>query len=128
MKKRRAQVGKQFKLAAQPEQCFFRSVVAAEVVPLGAAHRAEQHGIGLFASLHGVLGKRTAASVNRDTAGRLFGEGKFVPVNLAHAVKRHDCLANNVRTYSVAGNGDNIEFHYISLLVKVYFYSVCKKT
>ena len=112
MKQCGTEICKQLKLSSKSQQRLFGTVVAAQVVPLGSAHRAQQHRVGRLARVNRVLRKRTAHGVDCNAAREFFGKIKFVTVNLAHAVKSFYRLVDYIRTYSVAGYRDNVVFHF----------------
>ena len=69
------------------------------MIPFRTAHRAEQHGVGLFAGVNGVLRQGTAVSIYGDAARRLFRKIENVPVFFADGVQNVYRLADNVRPY-----------------------------
>ena len=74
----RTQVGKQAQCAANAQKTCLGTVVAGLVVPLGTAHRAEQHAVGSLALCHGFFGKRHAGCVDCTAAEQrlVIGDGK----------------------------------------------------
>ena len=111
MKQSGAQVGEESQLAAQSQKRLFGAVVAAQMIPFRTAHRTEQHGVGIFAGVNGVLRQGTAVSIYGDAARRLFRKIENVPVFFADGVQNVYRLADNVRPYPVAGDGYDIEIH-----------------
>src|SRR6185436_3921191 len=68
----RPQVGEQVHLLAQPQQATLWLLVELDVVPLRAADRAEQHGVGLERGLHRGVAERHAVFVEGGAAHHVF--------------------------------------------------------
>ena len=104
-------VGKQAQLLADAQQGTLGTLAAGEVVPLGAAHSAQQDGVGGLADVDGLLGQAAAGGVDGSAAGQdgLGGEG--VAELLAHLVHDLHGLLHDVGTNAVAGDHSDIIIH-----------------
>ena len=72
----RAHIGEQAHGAADAQQALFRPLVPGHAVPLGAAHRAQQHAVRLKAGVDGRLGQGRAVVVDGHAAdiNKIIGE------------------------------------------------------
>ena len=64
----RAHIGEQAHGAADAQQALFRPLIPGHAVPLGAAHRAQQHAVRLKAGVDGRLGQGRAVVVDGHAA------------------------------------------------------------
>lgn len=104
-------VGKQAQLLADAQQSALGTLAAGEIVPLGAADRAQQDGVGILAHVDGLLGQAAASSVDGAAAGQNGGAVESVAELVAHLVHNIDCLGDDIGADAVAGNDRNFIIH-----------------
>ena len=80
----RTQVREEVHLLAQAQQAALGLLGEVGGVPLRAADRTEQHGIGLESSLHGVVAERHAVLVERGATDQVLGDVEADRALLAH--------------------------------------------
>ena len=105
---RRAQVGEHVHLFANFQQTALRTLFARQHIVLGAAHRAQQHGVGFQRQLQRGVRQRHASGVHRATANQAgfgFNRQAFGLEHVEHAQR----LRNNFRTNAVTRQNSN--FH-----------------
>ena len=98
----RAQVGEQFELLAQAQQALFRLEMEGVAVPLGAADRAEHHGVARFRLGHDHVGDRRALGVQRRAADQAVVQIEFHRPFPAEPVGDPDDLVHHFGADAVA--------------------------
>ena len=98
---RGTQVGEQAEGLTDAEQATFGTDGGIDGVPLGAAHRAEEHRIGGFAGLHGGVGQRHAHGVDGGAAEQGFRHGERMTEFLFHGAKHFHGFGNNLGANAV---------------------------
>ena len=94
---RRAQVREQVEAGAQPQQALLRALLHRQVVPLRAAHRAEQNGVGGACRFQRLRRQRRAVLVDGAAAHVRVGEVEVEAERVEHAHRvRHDLGADAV--------------------------------
>ena len=104
-------VGKEAQLLADAQQSTLRTLAAGEVVPLGAAHSAQQDGIGSLADVDGLLGQAAAGGIDGSAAGQHGLGGEGVAELVAHLAHDLHGLLHDVGADAVAGDHSDIVIH-----------------
>ena len=104
----RAQVGEEVHLLAQAEQAAFRLLAEVGGVPLRAADRAEQNGIGFQRGLHGVVAERHAVLVERGATDQVLGDVEADRALLAHPGNDLADFVHHLGADAVAGQHEQI--------------------
>ena len=99
---RRTQVDEQAQCGAQTEQRLLRTLSTRHIVPLGAAYRAEQHGIRILADLDGLIGQRDAVLVDRAATRKDLLKIEAVAELLADLIEYEHGLGYDLRADAVA--------------------------
>src|SRR5690606_10027770 len=76
------------------------------IVPLGAAHGAEQHRVGVLAGAQRVVGKRGAGGVDGRAADELLGKGQAVAAGRGDGAEDLARGGGDLRSEAVAGEED----------------------
>ena len=106
-----AVVGVDAHARSQAEEALFGSLGAGNVVPLGAAHGAQQHGVGCGALVELVLGEGIAILVDGAAAHVHVGVCKFVTELCGDLVEDQQGLIDDLRTDAVATDHGDGFFH-----------------
>ena len=106
-----AVVGVNAHARSQAEQTLFRTLGAGNVVPLGAAHRAQQHGVGSGALVELMLGEGVTVLVDGAAAHIDIGVCKFVTELSGDLVEDQQGLIDDLRTDAVATDHGDGFFH-----------------
>ena len=109
-----AVVGVDAHTGTQSQQTLLGPLRAGNVVPLGAAHRAQKDAVGGQAFVKLALGQGVAVFVNGAAAHVHIGIGKFVSVQLGNLIQNHQRLADDLGTDAVAADHGNTFLHSIS--------------
>ena len=101
-------VGEHAKLRPQFQQAVFGPHGGGGVVPLGAAHRAEKHGIGGAGEFPHLVEERGAVPVNGDAANVAVLKVEAVPESLLDGLQRLDGFLGNFGADAVAAQHGNV--------------------
>ena len=104
----RAQVGEEVHLLAQAQQAALGLLAEIGGVPLRAADRTEQHGIGLEGGLHGVVAERHAVLVERGATDQVLGDVEADRALLAHPGNDLADFVHHLGADAVAGQHEQI--------------------
>ena len=94
-------VGEQAQGLADAQQALFGTAGRLDVVPLGAAHGAQIHGIGLPAGFHRSGGQGLAGGVDGRTADEGGHEVEFMAELLGHGFQDGHALGHDLGTDAV---------------------------
>ena len=107
----RAQVGEEPQRGAKPQECLLRAEMAGVLVPLGAAHGAQEHAVGIQAALDSLLGQGDAGFIDGAAAGEIGRTVEGVAVLLADFLQDADGAVHNFGADAVALDECNLKFH-----------------
>ncbi len=85
----------------QPQQTLLGADRSCRVIPFGAAHRAQQHGVSGLAGFQGFTGQRRTELVDRAAADGMFAILDGVPAARDHCIQYPDGAFNNFWTDAV---------------------------
>ena len=106
----RSKIGVQTKFFTNAQKTGLGAVVR-QIIPFGAAHRAQKHGIGLAAGVDGFRRQRIAGGVNSRAADKGFLPGKSMAELSSHNVQHVQGLDRYFRTDAVAGQNADMLVH-----------------
>ena len=107
----RAQVGKETQTAAQAQQATLGAHRVGQGFPLGAAHRAEQDGIGLPSEFQGGLRQGATGRVDGRAAHQGLVHVDIEAVLVAQAGEDLDRLVDDLRANAVTRQDQNLFAH-----------------
>ncbi len=107
----RAQVGEEPQAGTQPQQPLLRADADVQRLPLGAAHGAQQHRVGLLCHLQGDIGQRNAGGVDGRPAHQGLVHLDLQAVVVPQGRQHLDRLGHNFRPDTVAGQNQNVFAH-----------------
>ena len=103
----RTQIGKRAEFFTDFQQSGLWPHLAGQLVPLGAADRTEQDGVGGFANVDGALWHRVVVCINRRTTRRGFGVFKGKVRAFCNGIENFDAFGDHFRADPVAGQKTN---------------------
>ncbi len=107
----RPQVGEEAQLLAQPQERTLRTLVAGHIVPFGAAHRREQHGIAGPARIQRLSGQTGAHGVDGRAARQDLHIVEVMAEFGGDGVQDLQGLAGDLRADAVPGNDSDLIVH-----------------
>ena len=108
----RAHIGKESELLAHGQQTGFRAhLQRGVVVEAGITDSGKEHCVSIHTSLESLVGEGVATSIDAMGAADGFLISKLVAELLRHNVQHIDSLRHNLRSYTVARQNCNFEFH-----------------
>ena len=107
----RAQVGVEAQAFADREQALLGADLGARVVPLRAAHRAQQHGVGLLRDRQRLGRQRRPGLVDRRAADQRFAQRESVSPSLTDRRQHTRRLRDHFGTDSIPRQNGNSSTH-----------------
>ncbi len=111
----RTQVSEHAHALAQPQQSLLGAHLGLRVIPLGAAHCAQQNRIRSLAIRQGFVGQGCAVTVDRTAADELSVEYQVGALRFCRFGQSPDRLADHFRADPVSGQQYDLKIHKISL-------------
>jgi hypothetical protein len=103
------EVREHFHVRAQSEQALLGAAIGRQVVPLGPAARAEQHGVGGARAVEHGGGDRLAVAIDAGAAERAFFDRERDAAELAGAAEDLEAFDRDFRTDPVTGQHEYVE-------------------
>ncbi|MPM77111.1 hypothetical protein SDC9_124111 [bioreactor metagenome] len=110
------EIGVKPQVLADGQQALFRAQGGGQIVPFGAAHRAQQHRVAGSAQRGGSLGIGGSGGVDGAAAQQHIGVGEAVTKFLAHRVQHPDGLGNHLGADTVAPDQRDFVIHWAASL------------
>ena len=107
----RAQIGEQPQRLANAEQSLLRPHLCRWIIPLRAAHRAQQDRVGSAAQRQRVIRQCRAGRIDGAAADARFRQGQGMPEALSHRLQHAHAFRRHLRTDAVARQDYNGNIH-----------------